>query len=433
MPSITPRKDKHGNIISYTIRVYRGYDSSGNRLKPYTMTWKPDARLTAKQTEKELARQAAQFEEQCKNGCAANPTMKLQDFCAEYLDIMKPSLSPATFAFYQSEIQRHIIPALGHLKLREITAAHVQKYIQQLAAMPKTERDGTSSGTGETVSPSTVRRYLTVLQSIFKQAVKLGIIPETPAKSERLTLPKAIQPKIEIFNMAEAAEMLACLEQEDIQFQTLIQLAIFTGARRGELVALKFSDVDYEQAKITIERAAVKLKDQKTIIKPPKDYEVRTVTVNQSCLELIRMLQLEKMREAQRLGTQWQGADTTSAQLPQKGGTDAAQQRATGGNWLFTTWNGEIMNPQTPTKQFSKFLKKNGLQHRKFHSLRHTSATLLLYGGINVKQVQSRLGHGDIETTNKYLHVLEEADIEAANVLGAMLVPTARKTGRQIS
>ena len=410
MPSITPRKDKNGNVISYTIRVYRGYDSSGNRLKPYTMTWKPDARLTAKQTEKELARQAAQFEEQCKNGCAANPTMKLQDFCAEYLDIMKPSLSPATFAFYQSEIQRHIIPALGHLKLREITAAHVQKYIQQLAAMPKTERNGNIADNGETVSPSTVRRYLTVLQSIFKQAVKLGIIPETPAKSERLTLPKAIQPKIEIFNKAEAAEMLACLEQEDIQFQTLIQLAIFTEARRGELVALKFSDVDYEQAKITIERAAVKLKDQKTIIKPPKDYEVRTVTVNQSCLELIRMLQLEKMREAQRLGTQWQGE-----------------------NWLFTTWNGEIMNPQTPTKQFSKFLKKNGLQHRKFHSLRHTSATLLLYGGVNVKQVQSRLGHGDIETTNKYLHVLEEADIEAANVLGAMLVPTARKTGRQIS
>ncbi len=83
------------------------------------------------------------------------------------------------------------------------------------------------------------------------------------------------------------------------------------------------------------------------------------------------------------------------------------------------------MNPQTPTKQFDKFLSKNGLRHRKFHSLRHTSATLLLYGGINVKQVQTRLGHGDIETTNKYLHVLEEADVEAANVLGAMLLPTA--------
>lgn len=80
------------------------------------------------------------------------------------------------------------------------------------------------------------------------------------------------------------------------------------------------------------------------------------------------------------------------------------------------------MNPKTPTKQFSKFLKKHGLKHRKFHSLRHTSATLLLYGGVNLKQVQERLGHGDISTTNKYLHCIAEADEEAANVLQNMLI-----------
>ena len=173
------------------------------------------------------------------------------------------------------------------------------------------------------------------------------------------------------------------------------------GARRGELVALKFSDVDFEQSKITIERAAVKLKGQKTIIKPPKDYEVRTVTVNQSCLELIKLLRAE---------TQW-----------------------INGGWLFTTWNGEIMNPQTPTKQFSKFLERHGLRHRKFHSLRHTSATLLLYAGVNIKQVQGRLGHGDIETTNKYLHVLEEADVEAAKALDIMLLQKPAEQEKNIS
>lgn len=80
------------------------------------------------------------------------------------------------------------------------------------------------------------------------------------------------------------------------------------------------------------------------------------------------------------------------------------------------------MNPQTPTKWFSKFLNKNNLKHRKFHSLRHTSATLLLYGGVNIKQVQGRLGHGNIETTNKYLHYISEADEEASNVLQDMLI-----------
>ena len=81
----------------------------------------------------------------------------------------------------------------------------------------------------------------------------------------------------------------------------------------------------------------------------------------------------------------------------------------------------------TPTKQFSDFLDKYGLKHRKFHSLRHTSATLLLYAGVNIKQVQGRLGHGDIETTNKYLHLLEEADVDAVNRLDLLLSPNPKR------
>ena len=94
------------------------------------------------------------------------------------------------------------------------------------------------------------------------------------------------------------------------------------------------------------------------------------------------------------------------------------------------------MNPQTPTKQFANFLARHGLPHKKFHSLRHSSATLLLYGGVNIKQVQARMGHGKIETTNKYLHFIEEADVEAANVLDLMLNnklnknPQIKKSGK---
>lgn len=89
------------------------------------------------------------------------------------------------------------------------------------------------------------------------------------------------------------------------------------------------------------------------------------------------------------------------------------------------------MNPCTPTRQFSKFLKRNGFRHRKFHALRHTSATLLLYGGVSLKQVQGRLGHGDIETTNKYLHCLQEADEEAAGVLQSMLTVSRKPKPEQ--
>lgn len=398
MPTITPRKNKDGEVISYTIRVYHGYDGQGKRLKPYTMTYKPAPNMTAKQIEKELQKISIEFEERCKNGMTGNADrITLEEYSKIYLEAKIKTLSPSTFEFYERAIKNKILPALGFHKVNQIKPPHIQAFINQLSGITKQKRDGTNSI--EPLKPASIRRYLTVVQSIFKLAVKQNIIQSSPAKAELLEIPRVVAPKIEIFTKQEAAEMLSYLELEDLQFQVFIQLAIMTGARRGELTALKFSDFDYVNNKVTIERAAVKLKGQPTQIKPPKDYEVRTLAVNPYCIDLVKLLRVQKDKQAEALGNQWNEHD-----------------------WLFTQDNGEIMNPQTPTKQFSKFLARNHLKHRKLHSLRHTSATLLLYGGVNIKQVQERLGHGDITTTNKYLHYISEADEQAANVLQDMLI-----------
>ena len=339
------------------------------------------------------------FEERCNAGeLAVSNKMKLKDFIPQYLETVEVRASPTTLHFYKRVIDTHIIPFFGNKKMQDIKPQHIQNFIKYLTEL--TPEHSSPTNDTDKLSPSTVRRYLTVLQSIFKTAHKLEIISTNPAKAEKLTIPRVVNPKIEIFTKAEAAEMLNCLTSEDLQFQTYVQLAIITGARRGEMAALKFSDFDYAGCRLTISRAAIKVSGQPIQIKPPKDYEVRTVTVNEHCIELVKMLQAEHERERQRLGSKWAGDE-----------------------WLFTQWNGEIMNPQTPTKQFDKFLKKHGLKHIKLHSLRHTSATLLLYGGINIRQVQSRLGHSEIETTQKYLHYLSEADVEAVNVLTNMLEP----------
>jgi integrase len=311
MAYIQPRKNKNGAITSYTIKVHRGRDPlSGKQLTPYITTWKPPTKMTEKQIEKEINRQALLFEEQCASGAVASNKIKFSDFCKQYLDVMKANLSPTTLDLYKGIIAKALIPMLGHFKLCDIKTAHVQEFVQKL------------SGTG--ISASTVQRHLVALKSILSLAVKLGYIPESPAKSEKLILPKIVTPKIEIFTKQDAAEMLAYLEKEDLQFQVLVQLAIHLGARRGELAALKFSDVDFITSKITIERAAIKIKDTPTQLKAPKDYEIRTVTVNTSCIRLIKMLKEEKQREAARLGSAWNE-----------------------GGWLFTQWNGTIMNPQT--------------------------------------------------------------------------------------
>lgn len=405
MATISQRKDKDGNIISYVIRVYRGYGDDGKRLKPFTTTYKPPEGMSRRQVEKEVRRYADDFEDKCLMRGHIAPTTRLSEFIPKYLEIVKCSLAPITYTYYKRIITDLVEPALGHLKLCDITPTHIQNFVTQLVQMAKEERDGKTNKIGKAVSPATVRRYLVVVQSIFRQAVKLGILPDTPAATYRLTLPKMQAPKIDIFSRQEAAEILKCLQNEDLQFQVLIQLAIFTGARRGELVALKFSDVDFEQHTITISRTGYKIPGEPLATKAPKDYETRTVSINESCVELLRLLQAEKEQEHIRIGTKWVDED-----------------------WIFTQWNGVMMNPMTPTKQFSKFLAKNNLPHRKFHSLRHTSATLLLYAGVNIKQVQGRLGHGDIETTNKYLHLVDGADAEAADKLDKLLSGSDNET-----
>lgn len=408
MANITENKNKSGVVISYRIRVSDGCGVDGKqRFK--TLTWKVPHDMTMKQAAKEVEKIALQFEDEVKNGLAGSQRgLKLADFVPMYLDIKKGSLSPRIHVEYEKALKDVIIPALGHIKLSELRPAHVQQFVNELQGDVRRKKDGSLDTKNTKISPATIRRKLTVLQSLLTQAVKLGLISQNPADSKRLTLPKVPTPKIEIFSKQAAAKMLECLEDEPLQFQVLIQLAIMSGCRAGELCALKFSDFDYDTCKMTVERSAYKLTGQPIAIKPPKDYEVRTITLNPHCIDLVKLLQAEKRREAQRLGTYWKG-----------------------GEWLFTQVDGGIMHPHTPTAQFRKFLAKHELPHKKFHALRHSSATLLLYGGANIKTVQQRLGHADIVTTNKYLHAVQEADEQAANILQDMFITQKKKPSEQ--
>ncbi len=106
------------------------------------------------------------------------------------------------------------------------------------------------------------------------------------------------------------------------------------------------------------------------------------------------------------------------------------KHRKPNGNVLLQD-NQSIVEPRLLQKKFAKIISACGIEKANFHLLRHTSATLLLYAGVNIKQVQGRLGHGDIETTNKYLHLIEEADVEAVNKLDIMLLPKSDKPDKK--
>ena len=193
MAHIKPNKNKAGKIISYRIWASDGYNVNGEQ-RIQTKTWKVPSDMTEKQAEKEVQKIAIQFEDEVKNGVGGSQrNLKLADFIPMYLDVKKDILAPRTYETYTKICNTLIIPQLGHIKLSELKPAHVQQFIKYMQ----------NSGDKQ-LSPSTIKRKIAVLQSVLHQAVKLGLIQTNPANAERLTMPKVVTPKVEIFTKQEA-------------------------------------------------------------------------------------------------------------------------------------------------------------------------------------------------------------------------------------
>ena len=376
---------KRGN--SYRIRVSCGYSADGKQIVKST-TWTPPEGLTAKQLEKELNKAAVQFESKVTGGDYADAgNIKLADFCDQYFEMSDTALAPTTKEFYKSVVDQIIKPSLGHMRLDAIKPIHAQQFIKMLCG------DGVRvDGRGKRLSAATVRRYFTVLKSIMAKAYKLDLIERNPTDTTKLDMPTVEEPEVEIFSKEEAEEMLSKLPGEPLMFQVLVHLAIVTGCRRGELVALKWSAIDFTTNTISVSQSNYKLRGEAIKSKSTKTRKsVREIAIPPYLSALLLAYRKDQSAERQRLGDRWEDGD-----------------------WIFTQWDGKPMNPQTPTRQFSKFLARHGIPHRKFHALRHTSATLLLMAGTNIKSVASRLGHTQLSTTNRYVHALRDADETAA-------------------
>lgn len=326
---------------------------------------------------------------------AISSTPLFSDFCNIYLAAKKENISSTTYLLYETAIQRIFIPRLGQLHLDEIKPFHVQELINYLATP-----SGRVDKKGEKLSPATIRRYLTILQSIMTMAWKQEYINSNPADTRRLEIAKIVTPEVEAFSNEEIAEILKMARLEPIHIHAVIATAIYTGARRGEIAGLKWEDVDFENRTMYIRRSVVKLVGQEPEIKLPKTISsIRQMAIPQALCDILQELKNEQDRKKALLGDKWHDE-----------------------GFLFTDWCGHVMHPHTPTKQFDKFLKKYGFRHLKFHGLRHSSATYLLSNGCDIKTVSKRLGHTSIDTTNIYVHALAKTDKAAADCFDSIEV-----------
>lgn len=385
MASITQKSNG-----TYLIRISCGTDAAGKPISKSRIFKPSKPNLTYQKLNREIDAFVKAFEEEISlYGVGGMPDkIRFAEFCKTYLEVKKDSLSPNTFQFYERIITDTLIPMFGTLWLRDIRTYHVQQFIQYLA-------NDRPRGDGEegSLSAATVKRYTTVLRSVLTLAYKMEYIEEDIGSAKRLEFPKISTNEIEVYSFDEINEVLSAAETEPLHIRVLVEVALFTGLRRAEIVGLKWDDIDFDERRLAVRRSIYKLKNTKAQEKDTKsDYSTRTIAIPERLCETLKEYRIHQDRHASFLGSAWKNL-----------------------GYIFTEEDGYVMNPHTPTKQFSNFLKRHGIRHLKLHGLRHTSATMLLASGCDIKTVSVRLGHADIETTNIYVHALESTDRHAAD------------------
>ena len=381
MASIKLMETKDGRRF-YQISVSRGYGKA-----PYKKRWYWPDGWSKRTAEREAARQAAAFELACKNGEVLNRAQKRDKAAQEaaeaaklktvkqyadgvFMPTKEATISENARANYRMFLDKHILPKLGDALLTDVSPAMITKLITEF------QKAGYAHAT-------TVKLY-NILNGMFEMAFLDDSIPMNPMQKVKRPAPrKGEQPKEEsekALTAKELAQVLSCVEQEPLKWQAYINLAADSGARRGELCGLWWSDIDWKSSTVTIRRNLQYTATVGVYETTPKNGKARVVDIGTETLSLLHQLRTE------------QAATCLSKYVFTQDGT------------------AEPMHPQSPTRYFKKFGERYGIKDFHPHQLRHSSASIAITNGADVVSVSERLGHSDTAVTLRmYAHANEES------------------------
>lgn len=388
------RIEKRGE--TYRITVSSGYDANGKQIRK-TKTWKPEPGMTAKQIEKAAQQEAALFEKQIRDGTYMNGNIKFQDFAEKWFeDYAERNVRPRTLDRYR-ELTERTYQAIGHIRLDRLQPQHLNAFYKQLAA------PGANKINGKPLAGKTIKHYHAFISSVMDRAVKWGIVNQNPCR--RADVPKVARKELQPLTAAEAILFLEYLKSEPLQYQVIFNIALLTGMRRGEIMGLEWQDFDFDNGTVRICRTSQYSRGRGTYTDDTKNEQSkRTVYFTKELLDLLKRYRSEQAARRLKMGDQWSKEWQAHPRL-------------------FTQWNGTPMHPNAPYQKLQKILKQNDMRAVSLHSLRHTSATLLVHSGTDVQAVSSRLGHSQTNTTlDIYTHRQESADKAAAETLADILI-----------
>lgn len=444
---------------AYKITVTTGRDMDGKQVRHFK-TWRPAPGMTERQMEKAAQKAALEFEREIELGYQADDRQTFAEYAEYVLDLKERSGAKYKTISSYRYLLRRINPVLGHLKLSEIRPQHLNRFYKSLAAQgvrsrtakatPKidlsallkerrmthkaaAEAAGISAATidaaclGRTVSEDTARKicaalglsleksfslardtrslsnktileYHRCIHSILAQAERELIVPYNAA--DKATPPKVTRKEVNYFQPDELPLILDALDTEPIKWRAIVNLLIVTGCRRGEIAALKWSKVDFESGKITVD--ATLLYDPKKGIyeNATKTGDVRYLKLPAETMALLKEYRRWWVELRFKNGDRWAGTD-----------------------YLFVQNDGKPINPDSISAWVSDFSKRHELPHINPHAFRHTVASVLINNGQDIVTVSRRLGHSRTSTTlDIYSHMIDEADAEASECIADVLL-----------
>lgn len=395
MASIQERRNKEGKLISFSIRVHRGRDADGKQLKPFTDTFEVKPTWTEKSARKKAEAYAATFEKECKEGLRSDNRLKFSEYC-DYAIALKVErgLKHSTATRYK-ELTARIYPSIGHVKVRDIRVDHLNKLYSDLS------KDGVSKRGGK-LSAKTVLEHHRLVHTVLDMAMKEGLIHFNPA--DRATLPKVEKKEVNYFQPEQIDAIREALETEPLKWKMITHMLLITGARRGEILGLKWDKVDFDNSRIYICNNVLYSPDRGIYEDTPKTAQsMRFVSLPEETINLLREYKLWQVEEMLRLGTYFKSQ-----------------------NFVFSQDDGRPMHPDSVTDWLKKFSKRHNLPHINPHAFRHTMASMLYFNNVDSVSIAARLGHAQVSTTaNIYAHVMETADKKNADILSSVMLKKA--------
>jgi integrase len=306
-------------------------------------------------------------------------------FLAGWLDATKPTLKPGTYARYEQYVRVHAEPEIGSIPLSKLSPADLQAlYAKRLAAG---------------ASPRTVGHLHRVLHRAFGQAVRWDVLLRNPV--ERVDPPRVTRTPISTLKAEQARSLLDAAKGQ--RLEALYVLALTTGARQGELLALRWRDTDMERHSIQI-RGSLRRSPDGFSIGETKSSKSRRIELTATAVEALRRHRAAQNEERLRLGELWDDHDLVFA--------NELGRPIEAGNLL--------------RRSFAPLLEAAACPRIRFHDLRHTTATLLLERGVPVKAVSELLGHASIGTTlDLYAHVTETMQRQIITTMESVVGSTA--------